>query len=971
MVDGVVEGVLLDPGQRAHPVVDASGRWVFDEGDQYPGAHPTVSAEGEWVSDDRDPEAGGLDRVVVSAPGGVREPWEYRPPSSGSESYFGAPGDLWAGMVDWWFSHDIPTEGLPSGGGLMVGPLEMAKLGNFLKDALLPLMAGDIGLAGVGGLGPFDPLPLPFGKVIGEGVKGAKWVVKAVKAVGKGDDVVAGLAKSVPDTPAFYGIERLDETGWGNSEHDAVRGLFEESGESLRGNARMLSPDDPAIPDVVYHVTASGSDIAEEGVLRVGKDVGLGAGGGPPERLISFTVSREVAERLAADFELRRQVAVLGAKGDRAGVSELLRAESRRWGIEKSTPERVEELTGSSMWGAPEGQGMEYEWEYYLWEVHPEHGERELEDALGFFLTQRGRAGGPRNPLFMVGAGHIGRGEPEPLLSWATKTADDIQILAVPKENLAASGGAVVDFDLGKGFLEEIRVYGDVPVPAGGVARETGETAARGADEAAEGGVAAARALDTEDVPIEFFDDMQGNPGVMAGEVTNQAKVDKLAASIAEDGITEPLILEFHPGTGLVWLGEGNHRLAAARQLGLDSVPVRGVRYEPTPSEVRLSGDGKRLSPYTLEHLNNDDWFGEAWVSESGERLQATFTPSQVGVPTAGGVARETGEATARTVVGETAPTLDAFTEMAGRGKLHPATGRDLPGEATATNPFEFGVINGYSEDDIAHFYLALRAPWNKARTARNVGAVRDDMRELAYEQFLEDRAEYLAKQSGAPLGSVHRQLSDEIGKADVVRGESGEMMLEVDDVEAFDAALKAWEEANPVTPFTEAMERLDPPAGGVARETGEAAVKDAVPEGKILADQRGHAVSEDLHGQPGSVGYADVVGESQYVDFIEVRLPATFMEDHIWNRSLPGGVEVKSLKTVWVRRLTASDIREIYSDADFYSDAATAAEMGLRGLAASARATVKALRKALGVPEGAPFPSRAEIEAILAAMGG
>jgi len=347
--------------------------------------------------------------------------------------------------------------------------------------------------------------------------------------------------------------------------------------------------------------------------------------------------------------------------------------------------------------------------------------------------------------------------------------------------------------------------------------------AVRGADEAAEGGVAAARALDTEDVPIEFFDDMQGNPGVMAGEVTNQAKVDKLAASIAEDGITEPLILEFHPGTGLVWLGEGNHRLAAARQLGLDSVPVRGVRYEPTPSEVRLSGDGKRLSPYTLEHLNNDDWFGEAWVSESGERLQATFTPSQVGVPTAGGVARETGEATARTVVGETAPTLDAFTEMAGRGKLHPATGRDLPGEATATNPFEFGVINGYSEDDIAHFYLALRAPWNKARTARNVGAVRDDMRELAYEQFLEDRAEYLAKQSGAPLGSVHRQLSDEIGKADVVRGESGEMMLEVDDVEAFDAALKAWEEANPVTPFTEAMERLDPPAGGVARETGEA----------------------------------------------------------------------------------------------------------------------------------------------------
>jgi hypothetical protein len=148
-------------------------------------------------------------------------------------------------------------------------------------------------------------------------------------------------------------------------------------------------------------------------------------------------------------------------------------------------------------------------------------------------------------------------------------------------------------------------------------------------------GGAAARALDTEDVPIGFFDDMQGNPGVMAGEATDQAKVDKLAASIAKDGIQEPLILELHPETGLVWLGEGNHRLAAARQLGLDSVPVRGMRHEGTPRGVRLSGRGKRLRPHTLVDLDNDDWFGEAWVSESGERLQATFSPSQVGVPIA------------------------------------------------------------------------------------------------------------------------------------------------------------------------------------------------------------------------------------------------------------------------------------------------------------------------------------------------
>ncbi len=73
------------------------------------------------------------------------------------------PRGGWSAVVDWWFSHDIPTEGLPSGGGLMIGPQEAVKGLNFLKNALLPLMAGDIGLAGVAGLGPFDPVPLPAG----------------------------------------------------------------------------------------------------------------------------------------------------------------------------------------------------------------------------------------------------------------------------------------------------------------------------------------------------------------------------------------------------------------------------------------------------------------------------------------------------------------------------------------------------------------------------------------------------------------------------------------------------------------------------------------------------------------------------------------------------------------------------------------------------------------------------------------
>jgi hypothetical protein len=54
-----------------------------------------------------------------------------------------------------------------------------------------------------------------------------------------------------------------------------------------------------------------------------------------------------------------------------------------------------------------------------------------------------------------------------------------------------------------------------------------------------------------------------------------------------------------------------------------------------------------------------------------------------------------------------------------------------------------------------------------------------------------------------APPGSTHRQLSGEIGEVKVVRDESGEIMLEVDDAEAFEDALKSqWDEANPISPF-------------------------------------------------------------------------------------------------------------------------------------------------------------------------
>lgn len=43
------------------------------------------------------------------------------------------------------------------------------------------------------------------------------------------------------------------------------------------------------------------------------------------------------------------------------------------------------------------------------------------------------------------------------------------------------------------------------------------------------------------------------------------------------------------------------------------------------------------------------------------------------------------------------------------RGRLHKPTGRKVPGESEAQSPLRVGELNGYSDDDIAHFYAKRR----------------------------------------------------------------------------------------------------------------------------------------------------------------------------------------------------------------------------------------------------------------------
>lgn len=49
------------------------------------------------------------------------------------------------------------------------------------------------------------------------------------------------------------------------------------------------------------------------------------------------------------------------------------------------------------------------------------------------------------------------------------------------------------------------------------------------------------------------------------------------------------------------------------------------------------------------------------------------------------------------------------FEQAVKRGKIVQATGKDVPGEESAKTPLKMGELNGYSPDDIAHFYAKRR----------------------------------------------------------------------------------------------------------------------------------------------------------------------------------------------------------------------------------------------------------------------
>lgn len=83
------------------------------------------------------------------------------------------------------------------------------------------------------------------------------------------------------------------------------------------------------------------------------------------------------------------------------------------------------------------------------------------------------------------------------------------------------------------------------------------------------------------DVAMQMLDIERGR------EDYERENIDALVKSIAEKGFLEPVIIDFNVNDNTAYISEGNHRIQAAKQLGMEWIPARGIRNYGQKSRFR------------------------------------------------------------------------------------------------------------------------------------------------------------------------------------------------------------------------------------------------------------------------------------------------------------------------------------------------------------------------------------------------
>lgn len=224
---------------------------------------------------------------------------------------------------------------------------------------------------------------------------------------------------SVPGSSEYYGVKPVGADGFGNPKHRELSTFGADRGQTIRGVP--IDPDDPSIPEILYHVSVDAPSVRREGTLRARGAGGLG--GDSNDAIVSMTVSSETAQQLESDMRLMTQISRNVDNPDE--YIRLLKDDMSKYGATMS--DKQEGQIRAALESDPSGAYRMY------------------------FVTRESVGSKPRDPMFTDNATE----------RFAEMDPDSIGIVQIPKENLK-TGAMVTNFDVGEGALDEIRIYGDV-----------------------------------------------------------------------------------------------------------------------------------------------------------------------------------------------------------------------------------------------------------------------------------------------------------------------------------------------------------------------------------------------------------------------------------------------------------------------------------------------------------------------------
>lgn len=200
-------------------------------------------------------------------------------------------------------------------------------------------------------------------------------------------------------------------------------------GITIRGQRKIDVED---LPPEVYHMTTNLPAVNESGYLRASGEGGLG--GDEKDRVVSFTTSKKIANHLVSSM---RSVVIMARsyddKGDRLQANrdliDSMQAMAKREGWEWKDGDRFKSDDLSGVLGS--------------------YG---FSDVLRQFLMARSTKTGEPNPIIFTRLDQLRAVDPRKIGS-----------VTVPRENLD-TGALIMDFDVGQGLLDEVRIYGNVPL---------------------------------------------------------------------------------------------------------------------------------------------------------------------------------------------------------------------------------------------------------------------------------------------------------------------------------------------------------------------------------------------------------------------------------------------------------------------------------------------------------------------------